>query len=693
MSVSPKLSIGIESQTHAPAGTRRGALTWRSALIGLGGVTLLSAITPYNDYHLHQTYLYGNHFPVGCLFLFIVIVLVVNTLLRLLRPASALAQIELLTIWAMFITGSGFASSGLMRYLGPIPVAPYYFANETNRWAEWARAIPHWMVPSTDGQGPVVKWFFEGVPPGASIPWQPWVGVSFVWGLLFLLVAGFSVFACALARKQWVDRERLVFPLVFIPIEMSRDPQQGAVNSFFRSKLMWTGAALAFTVHLLNGLHHYYFAVPEIPIRWEVWQMWRDPPWNALTMWSVPLYFSAVGLGYLLPCDVSLSIWVFFVLFRLQRVLRVSMGMDTLSSDVPNNEVAVTVGGFVVWGIWLLWVSRNHLKTIWQSLFSGSAKDENEPIPLRISAIGAVVCFMGIVLWTRATGVSTSFALALWGIFVLILLILTRIVAESGLLMVQTPFIPTDVLSAVPGSRMFNFTGLGPAMMSQIVWMHDPREAYMPSVMNALRLKSEDSGRGLLAGVLLATVVGFVVSFVSFIYVSYTYGGVTLDAWGNRACPLTYYAPLIRYIDTPTRTNWAVVQNMGLGGLVSAFLLVMRKNYVWWGLQPIGFVLAPTYAVLCVWFSVFVAWLCKRLAMFCGYKTYRTLLPVIPRAGDRRRDSCRAVGDSRHVHGSRRAVVPAIVVGAATSAGSVGAACRGESRMWKPLLQRSRSEQ
>ncbi len=564
------------------------------------------------------------------MFLFVLIVLVANTLLRWLRPQSALAQIELLTIWAMLITGSGFASSGLMRYLGPIPVAPFYYASETNRWAEWARTIPEWMVPSTDPQSPTVKWFFEGVPPGASIPWQPWVHVFLAWGVLFALVVGFSIFVCSLARKQWVERERLVFPLVFIPIEMAREPQTGIVNAFFRSRLMWTGAAVAFGVHLVNGLHHYYFSIPQIPIRWEVWQLWRYPPWSSLGFGAVGFYFSAIGLGYLLPSDVSFSIWAFFLIFRLSRVVLTSFGIehDRLSLGIPSNEVAYTLGGFMVWGLWLMWVARDHLGTIWRSvLCRAPADDEDEPIPLRVSAIGAAVCFLGIVMWTRATGVGTAFAFALWGLFALILLILTRIVAESGLLMVQTPFIPTDVLAAVPGSHFFNYHGLGPGVMTQIVWMHDPREAYMPSVMNALRLKGERSGRGLLAGVLLATVVGFVVSFVSFIYVSYIYGGVTLDSWGNRVCPLTYFGPIIRYIDAPTRTDWTVVANVGLGGAMNAFLLLMRKNYIWWGLQPIGFVLAPTYAVLCVWFSVLLAWLCKRLAMFGGYKTYRGLMP------------------------------------------------------------------
>lgn len=609
----------------------RRALSWRSALIGLGGVILLCAVTPWNDYHLHQTYLYGNHFPVGCLFLFILIVLVLNTLLRRFAPRSALAQAELLTIWAMFITGSGFASSGLMRYLGPLPVAPYYYASESNRWTVWAKAIPAWMVPSTDPHSPTVKWFFEGLPPGGAVPWQPWVHVFFAWGVLVALVVGFSLFVCSLARKQWVDRERLVFPLVFIPIEITKDPQAGTVNAFFRSRLMWLGVCVSFGVHLVNGLHHYWFSIPAVPISWQTYQLWPNQPWSSLYIDGVSVYFSAIGLSFLLPSDVSLSIWSFFLLFRLLRVFEASMGIEPtwLSMGVPSNEAGYTMGGFLVWAAWLLWVARDHCRTVLRSLVApSSAKKADEPIPPRVSLIGAVICFLGIVAWTRAAGASLALAFMLWGIFAVILLVLTRIVAESGLLMVQTPFLPTDAMNTIHGSSVFNYSGMGSAMMIQTVWMSDPRESYMPSMMNALRLKGEGTGRGLIKAVLLATAVGFVVSYVSFIYVSYRYGGVNLDAWGHYWCPITYYGKVIRWIDAPIKTDWSVVANTGVGGVISALLLVMRKNYLWWGLHPIGFVMAPTYAVKCCWFSILIAWLCKRLALLGGYRTYRSLIPL-----------------------------------------------------------------
>ena len=188
---------------------------------------MLCAITPYNDYHLHQTLLYGNHFPIGCLFLFTFLVLGVNTTLRRLRPRLAFAQQELLTVWGMLICGAGLASSGLMRYLAPMLTAPFYYATDTNRWSSWLGYVPNWMVPSRDPNSLVVKGFYEGVPLGQGMPWQPWVHVFVAWGVLFACVVGLSLCLSCLMWRQWADRERLTFPLVQIPIEMTREPTKG----------------------------------------------------------------------------------------------------------------------------------------------------------------------------------------------------------------------------------------------------------------------------------------------------------------------------------------------------------------------------------------------------------------------------------------------------------------------------------
>src|SRR5262245_30161708 len=123
-------------QQARPSPSLAQARPWRALLIGICGVIFLCALTPYNDYHLHNTFLYGNHLPIGGLFVFAMLAMVVNPLLRRLAPRWAFRPGELLLIWAMLTCGAGLASSGLWRYLGPMVVAPAYFANSGSDWLD-----------------------------------------------------------------------------------------------------------------------------------------------------------------------------------------------------------------------------------------------------------------------------------------------------------------------------------------------------------------------------------------------------------------------------------------------------------------------------------------------------------------------------------------------------------------------------
>ena len=604
-------------------------LTWRSALLGVAGVAALCRITPYNDFHLHQTYLYGNHFPLGCLFLFILFV-GINRIVRLVSRRSALRGPELLLIWAMLISGSGLASSGLMRYLGPVPLAPFYFGNDSNGWTAWIHNIPTWMVPSTDGNSPVIKWFFEGMPQGESIPWGPWVHVFIYWGLLFAMLTGLFMCVCAIAAKQWIDRERLTFPLVYIPIEMSREPEKGTSNSFLQNRLMQLGCLVTIVIHGLNGLHSYWFAIPNVPLQWEFPNAFPDLPWSALGIGGLDVFLSVVGIMFLVPAEVSFSAWFFFILFRLIRVARAALGMEALEAAVPNHETALSIGGFLVWGGWMLWMARAYLIDLYRELRDNSNANATsaEIVRMRSAVLGAVVCFLGVTTWTVAAGVSLPLSILMWSGIVLILLVLSRIVAESGLLFVQTPFVPTDAISALPAIRALDTSGLASAMMVQTVFIHDPRESLMPSLMNVFKLKGSRSGRGLLTGVVLAIAVGYVVSFLSFVATSYHYGGLNLDSWGNIRAPKLFYDQVGSYARPTSDAQAGTILNIAAGGILTGTLLALRGSVTWWPLHPLGLLLAGTYAMSRIWFSILIAWMLKILIVkYGGLKMFRALLP------------------------------------------------------------------
>lgn len=165
-------------------------------------------------------------------------------------------------------------------------------------------------------------------------------------------------------------------------------------------------------------------------------------------------------------------------------------------------------------------------------------------------------------------------------------------------------------------------------MMLQTVFMHDTREAIMPSMVNALRLKDQKRGGDIIIAILIAIAAGYAVSFVSFLLVSYRYGGVNMDSWGSIRAPQLYYNQIDNYLNNPTGFNSKALMNMAAGGGITGFLLLMRSQFTWWSLHPIGFLMAGTYAMQRIWFSVFAGWMFKWIVLrYGGFRAFRMFLP------------------------------------------------------------------
>ena len=176
--------------------------TIRPLAIGVIGVALLCAVTPYNNFYLKGTFLYGNHLPVGALFLWLVLEQLVNPVLRRFAPRLALTGGELLLIWAMWTAGACLAGSGLWRMLAPGVAAPAYFAGQGNdsALAIFANA-PSWLLLSRDPNNINVQGYWNGSADG-SVPWLAWLPVLFGWGIGFGFLAAFGIGMTSLLRKR-----------------------------------------------------------------------------------------------------------------------------------------------------------------------------------------------------------------------------------------------------------------------------------------------------------------------------------------------------------------------------------------------------------------------------------------------------------------------------------------------------------
>ena len=68
---------------------------------------------------------------------------------------------------------------------------------------------------------------------------------------------------------------------------------------------------------------------------------------------------------------------------------------------------------------------------------------------------------------------------------------------------------------------------------------------------------------------------------------------------------------------------------MLVGTGIISFLLVMRHQFIWWKLHPIGYVMGAVYSSYFLWASIFIGWLLKYLIMKTGgVGSYRKLRPL-----------------------------------------------------------------
>lgn len=620
-------------------------ITVRAVGIGLFCSIGISLIMAYNDYYLQNSLLIGNHFPIASITVLAALVLCVNTAASYFFRVPGLNSGELLLIWSMIGVAGGICSAGVMRYFPSWMVVPAYYTTPSNEFGTYIlRHIPGWMVVSRDPDDPAVRWFMEGLPGDESIPWGRWIVPMLVWsGFMLSLYA--TVFAlCALLYRQWASSERLIFPIVHLPVELCQAPASGRLlNSFLLNRLTWAGIGVPVFIYIVNGLRVYLPGIPEIPLHWGTWGLFPDRPWSEFHMDTAHMYFSVIGLSFLLTTEMSFSLWFFFFLYRLTYVYITWIGSGTTGffGNWPDQvSVFQATGALLVLAVFLFWTARYCLKGWLARALIGKRDDALDLMPPRLSLFMVVFGLTGMLLWFILAG--ASWWLSLFGIliYLAILLVLTRIVAEAGLLFVQSNVVAYSVLTGIFPPGWLSGPTLVSFMMHRAITMHDLREIMMPYVVNGL--KACDMVRmnmGRVLWVLAATaLLGLGISAYGRIVTGYKYGGINMDQHANINTANMFITPVANLQKNPPAYDFIKVgdrnilpvriAHVGIGAALSTIMLVLRARFLWWPLHPFGYLLCGTWAIGMTWFGIFLGWLAKSLVMtFVGAQAYRRLLP------------------------------------------------------------------
>lgn len=638
-------SLHEETQNTAEVTEQRAFLPvrLRSYVIGILAVVLVCIVVSFSELvagkggSIDSILLGATHMPPAAICVLIVLLLV-NALVGKISRFFRLNPAELAVIYFMLVIGALLASFGFASQLLPsLAGINYYASPQDHVWRSFF--YPHiakWLVPF-DPAGPerqlVSVRFYEGLRLGESVPYGQWIVPIIAWLIFAFLL--FFLMACVatLFRRQWADNEKLTFPLVQLPMEMIGEDTS---RSFFRSKAMWLGFAVPGLFYTMNGLHNSFPSVPGLQSFINLKDFFTTGPLKEMLFTPLVLSFSIIGFAFLLPLDVTFSMWFFLLFFRLQDAVSLYLGYHLdgmpLYGITRYYQGYQSAGAFVAIAIAMLWLARPHLRLIRDRVFGriGPEVDRDEYMSYRSAFWGGLIALGLMMVWLRAAGMTLGAALFMISTFVFILMfVLSRCVAEVGLLMLQPAFRPLDLWAVAAPKASLGAQNLTVLNFVNSVFMRDPRSlmpAYMDSMKGADMVRAHR--RRMAIGALVAVGVGAVAALLFQLKIIYEQGGLTMSGWFMWAVPHLHVDESTQILRGAVPWDVRAPIWFGVGAVFTAFLYAMRARFWWWPFHPLGYALGCAWPAVVYWSSFFAGWLVKSTVLrYGGAPTYRRFRP------------------------------------------------------------------
>ena len=292
----------------------------------------------------------------------LVLLLLVNLVARPLRRRNLFPSAQLLYVYLAVLVVSGFPGQQLVTHLYTSLVGPAHYASAENHYQElFFEDIPAWSIVSLQAEDPAIKWAFWGLPSGATIPWRAWAVPLSAWSGFYLLLFLNYLCLAGLFQRQWSQKQRMLFPLAEIPFQMARYRGREALPGPLRSPWFWVAFAVPLVIHSLNGLNAHYPQISGVNIYpYYLAGAFRGRPWDELNYLPFFFYFDVIGITYLLPAEISFSLWFFYLFKYALAVGRSWVGATATDTFFDH----VGIGSYVLVAAMTVWQARESLGEI-----------------------------------------------------------------------------------------------------------------------------------------------------------------------------------------------------------------------------------------------------------------------------------------------------------------------------------------
>jgi hypothetical protein len=605
---------------------------WRGFALGL-------VLLPFNTlwvFYMEQISGHGPFVSTISLFFNVVLILVLvalaNLAVRRVRPSLALNRAELVIVYVMLTVSTSMMSHDMLQVLISMMTSGYWFATPQNRWEQMLDGTtPSWLVISDQE---VLYGYWNGnttLYQRAII--AAWIH-PFLWWLGFLVVLVF-VLTCisVLFRPLWSDRERLTFPIIQLPLELT-NPE----TTLFRSPLMWIGFGIGAFVNILNGLAYIFPSVPSIPLYIDLSSFIRNDPWTGSGWFPMTFNPSIIGLGFLMPLDMLFSCVFFYlywkVMFVIARASGVSQGYGwggPSSSIFPwaNEQM---FGGFIAIALGSVLVGRQYFKQVWRRVLARPSEvdDAEEGMSFRTAFAGSLVGVGLLIAFAIHGGLNPFLAIGFFVIYFLLAVAVARVRAEFGSPVHDFHFAGPDyTLTYLLGTMNLRQHDMG--MLHQLYWFNRAYRAHpVATTIEGVQMsaRARFSGRAIVFAILLAVVVSVTTGFWGWLYCGYRYGATSTWGYGANWFGEEAYNRLHSWIENPQPANLTAPFAMAGGFAISLLLAAARTRFVGFPLHPVAYALSASWSINWVWMPMLIAWIIKSAVLrYGGLRLYRRALP------------------------------------------------------------------
>lgn len=641
-------------------------MTWRAVILGLLGAATLCGLSYLNDQILQQTYLVGNNMPVAVYGVLILVVILVNPLLR----RHALTGRELALILTLTLAASCIPGSGLLRTFTNSLMLPHHYLRTEPAWREQQvlETVPSVMLadPSAD-EDRTVNGFLLGLGSPQEhiglrdIPWSAWTRTFAFWIPILLSLWGALIALSLVAHRQWADHEHLPYPVADFAAAML--PEEGGTSApVFRSRWFWVGAVIVLLIYLNNFVQRWF---PDylIPVRVQVdlSGLSRLVPAFGLgggtRLLAPTLYFTVIGLSYVLASDVAFSCGVGPFLWALVVGVFATYGVTLTGAVEGTGYTSLRVQAFLNFGanlglfLTLVYLGRRYYLSVLRRAVGLRSGDE-APASAVWGMRGFLVLSGAFIALLVSAGLDWPLAALYTVTIVIFFLMISRIMAETGMFYVQPYWFPCGVIWGLFGTPALGLQQLMILLTLSMILVVDPRESIMPFMSTSLRLldlRRAPLGRAG-AWCAVAVVLGLLIALPLTLYFQYDRGTSQWDTWATQAVPKMQFQNLTlakQKLDIQgllgsagQTSGWRRFTEMApsrpcLAGLGAGLALVLlfsaaRIRFTRWPLHPILFLTWATEPQWRLCGSFLVGWLIKVcVTKYGGARTYQKLKPLM----------------------------------------------------------------